>query len=87
MASGGATTLSEFTIAGEDDVYHPATATIVASDTIQVESTLVPKPAAVRYGWHETAMGNLANGAGLPASPFRTKKPARGEPAHGTERL
>jgi sialate O-acetylesterase len=27
---------------------------------------------AVRYGWRDDAQPNLENGAGLPASPFRT---------------
>jgi sialate O-acetylesterase len=39
-----------------------------------VRSPAVAAPAAVRYGWHELAIGNLENGAGLPASPFRTDK-------------
>ena len=29
-------------------------------------------PVAVRFGWHQLAEPNLANKAGLPASPFRT---------------
>jgi sialate O-acetylesterase len=32
----------------------------------------VPEPLAVRYGWANMMSGNLANGEGLPASPFRT---------------
>ena len=27
---------------------------------------------ALRYAWEDTAQPNLVNGAGLPASPFRT---------------
>ena len=42
--------------------------------TVAVRSPAVAAPAAVRYGWHELAIGNLENGAGLPASPFRTDK-------------
>ncbi|MES2791944.1 MAG: hypothetical protein V4719_20185 [Planctomycetota bacterium] len=34
----------------------------------------VAAPVAVRFGWHQTAEPNLANGAGLPASPFRSDK-------------
>ena len=32
----------------------------------------VPAPVAVRYAWADNPDANLANGAGLPASPFRT---------------
>jgi sialate O-acetylesterase len=32
----------------------------------------VAKPVAVRFAWSEDAEPNLVNGAGLPASPFRT---------------
>ena len=31
-----------------------------------------PAPKAVRFGWHQLAVPNLANKQGLPASPFRT---------------
>ena len=40
--------------------------------TVVVSSPQVPKPVAVRFGWHQTAEPNLMNKAGLPASPFRT---------------
>jgi hypothetical protein len=32
----------------------------------------VKPPVAVRYAWEANPAGNLVNGAGLPASPFRT---------------
>jgi sialate O-acetylesterase len=35
---------------------------------------MVPEPVLVRFGWHEEAEPNLVNGAGLPASPFRTRR-------------
>jgi len=63
--------LTEFTIAGEDKAFVPAEAT-VEGDSLLVRSSAVAKPAAVRFGWHEEALPNLVNGAGLPASPFRT---------------
>jgi sialate O-acetylesterase len=37
-----------------------------------VHSDQVAKPVAVRFAWTDTAEPNLFNGAGLPASPFRT---------------
>jgi hypothetical protein len=35
-------------------------------------SPQVPQPVSVRYTWSENPTCNLANGAGLPAAPFRT---------------
>jgi sialate O-acetylesterase len=63
--------LNHFTIAGEDKVFTAAEAK-VEGDSIVVSSKEVPKPVAVRFGWREDALPNLVNGAGLPASPFRT---------------
>lgn len=60
-----------FTIAGEDQRFHLATATIVG-DTVVVSSPYVPKPIAARYSWAAYPVGNLYNCDGLPASPFRT---------------
>jgi sialate O-acetylesterase len=44
----------------------------IAGDTVIVASPQVPHPIAVRYAWAADPAGNLCNGAGLPASPFRT---------------
>jgi sialate O-acetylesterase len=63
--------LRGFSVAGADRVFHPATAVIVA-DTVVVSSPVVPQPVAVRYAWTDTPDGNLINGVGLPASPFRS---------------
>jgi len=60
-----------FELAGADQVFHPATATI-RGDEIELSSPRVPSPVAARYGWAKVASGNLFNAAGLPASPFRT---------------
>ena len=62
---------SDFEIAGDDRVFHPAIA-VVDVDEIVVSSPDVADPKAVRYAFTSTAMGNLMNQAGLPASPFRT---------------
>ena len=60
-----------FQIAGEDQKFVPAMATI-DGETVLVSSPDVPKPVAVRFGWSDISEPNLFNGAGLPASPFRT---------------
>ncbi len=64
--------LTGFTIAGEDGKFVNAEAEIVSTDEIRVHSAQVPQPKYVRYGWANFPQGNLWNGAGLPASPFRT---------------
>ena len=63
--------LTEFTIAGEDKVFHPADAKIYGN-TVIVSSEKVDKPIAVRFAWRNSAQPNLFNKEGLPASPFRT---------------
>jgi len=63
--------LSWFTIAGEDGGFVAANA-VIEDDTVVVSSPEVTKPKVVRFAWHEKAMPNLFNAAGLPAVPFRT---------------
>lgn len=65
------TSPSWFQVAGADRRFYPAEAKI-NGDTIELSHDKVSQPVAVRYGWHEEAMPNLINDAGLPASPFRT---------------
>ncbi|VGO13269.1 hypothetical protein PDESU_01825 [Pontiella desulfatans] len=61
-----------FTICGADEKFVPAQARIVDADTVEVWSDAVSEPIAVRYGWENFPLCNLANSDGLPASPFRT---------------
>ncbi len=63
--------LKGFAIAGNDQKFVWATA-IIHDETIEVSSEKIPEPAAVRYAWAANPQCNLINGAGLPASPFRT---------------
>ena len=63
--------LTHFEIAGSDEKFVPATATI-DGETVVVKSDSVTQPVAVRFAWTDTAEPNLFNTAGLPASPFRT---------------
>lgn len=64
-------TLPGFWIAGADRVWYFAEAWITG-DSVVVSSPLVKDPVAVRYGWQNNPPASLYNGAGLPASPFRT---------------
>lgn len=63
--------LKGFVIAGEDKVWKPAQAKIEDKGVV-ISSPDVPKPVAVRYAWESGPEATLFNGAGLPASPFRT---------------
>ncbi len=61
-----------FFIAGADLVFKPAQA-VIEGDTVLVSNSEVPIPTAVRYAWADNPKhATLRNGAGLPASPFRT---------------
>ena len=63
--------LKGFVIAGADHQWVKAIAEI-QGDHVIVSSPEVQLPLAVRYGWASNPDCNLFNGAGLPASPFRT---------------
>jgi sialate O-acetylesterase len=63
--------LKTFAIAGADKKWVAAQARI-EGNTVVVSSPEVKSPAAVRYGWASNPPCNLYNGAGVPASPFRT---------------
>jgi sialate O-acetylesterase len=63
--------LEGFAICGEDHKWFWADARI-DGDSVLVWSDKVTKPVAVRYAWADNPTCNLSNGAGLPASPFRT---------------
>lgn len=63
--------LTGFQIAGADQQWKTAEATI-HGETVVISSPEVAQPVAVRYAWKDWPEYSLANGAGLPASPFRT---------------
>ena len=64
--------LAGFYIAGCDRALHKAKASITDDNCVIVSCEDVPNPVAVRYAWADNPLCNLTNGAGLPASPFRT---------------
>ena len=68
------TDLEGFAIAGSDQAWYWADATISAgSNTVILTSADVPDPVAVRYAYRWNPINsNLYNREGLPASPFRT---------------
>lgn len=64
--------LKYFEIAAADGEFKPAVAKIVG-DSLEVSSSEVSEPRAVRYAWLANPEGaNLGNEEGLPASPFRS---------------
>jgi len=63
--------LRGFVIADADRQWRPATARIEGQQLV-VSSPEVSEPTVVRYAWAANPDGNLYNGSGLPASPFRT---------------
>ena len=65
--------LKGFAIAGEDHQFHWATGKITGVNTLQISSSEVQYPVAVRYAWSNNPEdANLYNSADLPASSFRT---------------
>lgn len=69
---GDEATLTGFTVAGEDGVFHPAEASVIAADQVQVRSAAVTNPVAVRYAWGNNPVANLVGDGDLPVSPFRS---------------
>lgn len=65
--------LRGFMIAGPDKKWLKAAARI-NGDRIILSHPDIREPVAVRYAWADNPDCNLYNGAGLPASPFRTDK-------------
>jgi sialate O-acetylesterase len=61
-----------FTLAGEDKIFHPAKARVVAKDRIELTCQNVPNPVAARYAWADNPVANVQNKSGLPLTPFRT---------------
>lgn len=62
-----------FEVAETEGLFHPAEAEILPDGRVRVSSPEVKHPRLVRYGWQPYTMANLVNGAGLPASTFRSE--------------
>jgi len=69
-----------FAIAGEDKKFVWAAA-VIEGDHVVIGSPAVKDPVAVRYDWADNPDGTLVNGAGLPASPFRSDDWVQNPPA------
>ena len=64
--------LKGFSICGADGKFVWASAKIVGTDKVELTSSAVKQPMAVRFGWANFPVVNLWNKDGLPAQPFRT---------------
>ena len=71
-----------FALADEEGPFHFAHPRI-DGDTLVLSSPEVSHPAHVRYGWANNPPAPLYNGAGLPASPFRTDDRSLSAPGVG----
>jgi len=67
--------LTGFEIAGEDDVFFPATAT-AKGDHVILQNEQVPAPTRARYAWNQCPVINAANSENLPMNAFQTPGPA-----------
>jgi len=68
--------VSDLMLAGEDDVFYPATG-VIEGDRLIVRSDKVAKPVRVRFGWDQIANPNLVNRAGVPAATLDSAGPGR----------
>ena len=67
--------LQGFAVCGKDPKYWVWADAQIEGDTVVVSSSSLTEPVAVRYAWSANPTGNLYNGAGFPAGPFRTDAP------------
>jgi sialate O-acetylesterase len=61
-----------FAIAGKDQKFVAADATLLGGDKVEVWSDKVAEPVAVRYAWADNPVCNLRSQNGLPVTPFRS---------------
>lgn len=62
--------LRGFEIAGENQLFFPATAALNEDGKLILRAPKVAQPRYVRYGWQPFPTGNVVNGAGLPLGTF-----------------
>lgn len=68
MATSNNQPPASFELAGGDNLWQPANATITGAAITLTSS--VPSPEKVRYGWQPWSQGNVVNAAGLPLTTF-----------------
>ena len=70
LSSADGTDIGYFEVCGEDEIYHPAKATIKGDSELTVSSTEEEKPVKVRYYWTNYGKPNLIDNDGWPIAPF-----------------
>lgn len=75
LRTRNAAALAGFQVAGADNKYVPANASIEGT-TVTISSPMVPNPTQLKYAWGDDPDGNLENGCGLPAPPMRVEPAA-----------
>ena len=65
--------LRGFEIAGDDELFYPATVQLDVEGKVLLHSPEVAKPCYVRYGWQPSPTCNVVNAAGLPLGTFRIR--------------
>ena len=72
MARDSSRQIQGFELAGEDQIFHAAQASI-SGRSILINADAVPNPVAVRYAWaDDPAAANLMTAEGFPVAPFRS---------------
>ncbi|HEY4147607.1 MAG TPA: sialate O-acetylesterase [Chitinophagaceae bacterium] len=71
LVSNDGKPLNWFSIAGSDGNFVAARA-VIKNNTVIVSAPGITQPAAVQFGWNETAQPNLFNKEGFPTAPFNT---------------
>jgi sialate O-acetylesterase len=82
LATSDGKALRGFAMCGPDKVFHWAEGEL-RGGTARIRAEAVFRPEAVRYAWAGHPIGNLVNGEGLPASPFRTDREREAAPTSG----
>lgn len=77
QTSGGKPEVPGFEVAGADGKFHPATARLGGSSTVEITCAEVSTPAVIRYAWRPWTEPplTLQNSDGLPAEPAEIRLP------------
>ena len=72
LKTSDVSTVRGFTICGVDGKWKNAEGKVIGGDRIEISSTEVPAPTAVRYAWATNPVANIVTNEGLPLTSFRT---------------
>jgi len=72
LKTSDVSTVRGFIICGVDGKWKNAEGKVIGGDRIEISSTEVPAPTAVRYAWATNPVANIVTNEGLPLTSFRT---------------